>query len=639
MYHLAVSAMREQVTAAAEKQQDAASTVKGEVGKYVVSEVSHSKYHSFLMDLLAENGARFREYAKSVDGEQEPIAFVALVAAIDDVLQQLTEDMKVESVARVSFGSQTKNSLLDSDDEMEYTLGDESSMSQLGMREEQAKLEPSFGSLSKGSLLDDDEPEDKPGTLAQDLSMSMIQEFADESKPVLAGESMPDPAGVTFQLDRAESTSSATPSEMPGNPAPSKNRRDLRRLLSTRRRMSGRRLGNAISSAQSFRHPTAVTLPSLGRQISAPQERRIKMPQSQSEDVAPMPALTETIGRDSDDSGDSTGGGEMLQEDKDPETQIPTPLEKGDHDSTPLASIPSASVTFAEDTADLNSKSVSSGARALLKRRASQGSQSSMQPPLRVARSYGEDENVLPEEEEGEDANNEETPEDDAEETIPSKPSVLKPSLLTRYQSAGSKRQILPSRPGIAECSDDFFLNATPGLLRYQSSTDYSSKNDYSSVDSDNRFWEAEIAELEAMLDDCEVEIDMLDGQLRKYRHKNRELSDAFQKKRRALIKLEERYAYLKVEIARARSVEDDLEIQLSQMVMERDLQVINLTNDINQLSVDHTRLKQTHRFVCKDLMKVESELARAEAKHARTSPPKTDARLPEDVYIIRSIL
>jgi chromosome segregation ATPase len=103
----------------------------------------------------------------------------------------------------------------------------------------------------------------------------------------------------------------------------------------------------------------------------------------------------------------------------------------------------------------------------------------------------------------------------------------------------------------------------------------------------------AEIEALEDLLDEEERQLEDLQDEVDRCKKKNCELINDCRAKRHRINRLEEEYGELKVVLAESRANEDNLELQLSRLVMERDLQVLNLTNDYNQL---YCALRQAQR-------------------------------------------
>jgi len=128
----------------------------------------------------------------------------------------------------------------------------------------------------------------------------------------------------------------------------------------------------------------------------------------------------------------------------------------------------------------------------------------------------------------------------------------------------------------------------------YYDSDDSDSKNtDESMEDEKNLLLSKEVVALESLLEEQEDEIDTLEEEVHTHDVKYRQLKETFNSKRKTLRDLENKCASLKVELATSCDNESMLQLNLSQEVMVRDLDVINLTNEYNQLQIYKARLEQ----------------------------------------------
>jgi len=108
----------------------------------------------------------------------------------------------------------------------------------------------------------------------------------------------------------------------------------------------------------------------------------------------------------------------------------------------------------------------------------------------------------------------------------------------------------------------------------------------------------AEIEALEQLLDDQEGEIYSLEEKLAYYRKESRDKNNLYNKTRHDLESMEDTCVKVKTEFAEAQSLDDTFRHELTQLVMARDLQLANSTNECNQLVLYtkslEKRLRQT---------------------------------------------
>jgi len=131
----------------------------------------------------------------------------------------------------------------------------------------------------------------------------------------------------------------------------------------------------------------------------------------------------------------------------------------------------------------------------------------------------------------------------------------------------------------------------------------------------ESSFLITEIEMLELLLDKQEDELDELEEELLRCQNKNRTLNDDLAKKRAALSRLEDKYAKLKVELADSKANEHNLQLELSQKAMVRDLEVINLTNEFNQLVVYMKKLEKERECALQHISCIEKGSSKTEAE------------------------
>lgn len=171
---------------------------------------------------------------------------------------------------------------------------------------------------------------------------------------------------------------------------------------------------------------------------------------------------------------------------------------------------------------------------------------------------------------------------------------------------------------------EDNFMELTEvpksGLSTYTSSA----ANDPPSLLSrESSFLITEIEMLERLLDKQEDELDELEEELSRCQEKNGVLKDDLAKKRAALSQLEDKYAKLKVELADSKANEHNLQLELSQKAMVRDLEVINLTNEFNQLVVYMKRLEKERESALQQISLIEKGSNTNEAELANSAEKK----------------
>ena len=139
-----------------------------------------------------------------------------------------------------------------------------------------------------------------------------------------------------------------------------------------------------------------------------------------------------------------------------------------------------------------------------------------------------------------------------------------------------------------------------------------------------DRSTERLIEELHQEIDELDDEVEYMDGLLRKYKAKNADLSDQIRNKTFYTIELEERYADLKVEIARVRANEDNLTIRTNEAIAERDLQILAFSSDIAEL-------RRERKALLTELKRAASRLAAADKKQKKTESQLSDTICERD--------
>jgi len=121
----------------------------------------------------------------------------------------------------------------------------------------------------------------------------------------------------------------------------------------------------------------------------------------------------------------------------------------------------------------------------------------------------------------------------------------------------------------------------------YESSETYESRRrlslrDVDDSESKHRLDSYEI--LEQDLADVEEDLYLCEKELKKVKKRNKTLKEDLKAKRRTILELEERYALLKVDLARAQANEDNLKVLSQELVGERDLKILNLSSECAEL-------------------------------------------------------
>jgi len=124
-----------------------------------------------------------------------------------------------------------------------------------------------------------------------------------------------------------------------------------------------------------------------------------------------------------------------------------------------------------------------------------------------------------------------------------------------------------------------------------------------------------EVEALECLLGEQEDEIDEIEDELTRCKKKNQALSDDFSNKQSSLSHLENKYAKLKIDIANSQYNESELQLDVSQLVMVRDLEILNLTNEFNQLSVKMKRLEKVSGTMDEKIEDVDKSTEKNETK------------------------
>jgi len=110
---------------------------------------------------------------------------------------------------------------------------------------------------------------------------------------------------------------------------------------------------------------------------------------------------------------------------------------------------------------------------------------------------------------------------------------------------------------------------------------------------------------LERHLEEQEDEINSLENEIKGIIKKNEEDVETLQKKRQALRNNEDRYTSLKMKLAEVLEDKDNIQFEVSQVIAVRNLNTINLTNEINQLRVIVRNFEKKNRHDFKKLKKL----------------------------------
>mmetsp|Transcript_17457 Transcript_17457/g.26506 ORF Transcript_17457/g.26506 Transcript_17457/m.26506 type:complete len:363 (+) Transcript_17457:62-1150(+) len=127
-----------------------------------------------------------------------------------------------------------------------------------------------------------------------------------------------------------------------------------------------------------------------------------------------------------------------------------------------------------------------------------------------------------------------------------------------------------------------------------------------------------EVESLERLFDKQEDEIDELEDELARSKTKNRKLKLDFEKKQQAYRHLEEQFSKLKIELARSREGESDLQLEMSRLILVRDLENINMINVFNNLYLDAKALEKENENMLEKLQSVEKTTEEEETKLLR---------------------
>jgi len=221
-------------------------------------------------------------------------------------------------------------------------------------------------------------------------------------------------------------------------------------------------------------------------------------------------------------------------------------------------------------------------------------------------------------------------------ERLPDKILSVKFSDTDEYASTTNFLQTgiddVPQLPILRETSSSFkdFV-PSPTTLRQTSSA------------FDAAFLTGEIESLELLFDQQEDEIDELEDELARSKKKSRTLLDDLDKKGRARSHLENELSMRKVDLANSQEGESDLQLEMSRLVMVRDLENINMINafnnlylDVNALENDNATVMEKFEHVKKRTTEKETELLHAlnqviELKRERAQESFSRPRLPAD--------
>lgn len=164
-------------------------------------------------------------------------------------------------------------------------------------------------------------------------------------------------------------------------------------------------------------------------------------------------------------------------------------------------------------------------------------------------------------------------------------------------------------RQELEEFMDEFTADERSELEPPRRSTRVFSSGDLSQYTDDT------YSALEREIEEQEEEIIYLDKQLKKYRKKNKNLTERVKNQRNEILAIEEEYANMKVELARAQANEDNLKIMTQEAIAERDLKILELSNQLDESQAEAKKLERESRKTEKKLAQTERMLQRKENK------------------------
>jgi len=129
----------------------------------------------------------------------------------------------------------------------------------------------------------------------------------------------------------------------------------------------------------------------------------------------------------------------------------------------------------------------------------------------------------------------------------------------------------------------------------------------------------AEIKLLERYLNEQEDEITDFEAELEKSYEENEELSGELEKKRQRFHRLEDKYLEFKTVLADARADEDDLNFEFVKTTSSRNIESLNLNNDIDQMRLRVKKMEQENKYYLKQLEKAERTTQQKERRLSST--------------------
>jgi len=165
-----------------------------------------------------------------------------------------------------------------------------------------------------------------------------------------------------------------------------------------------------------------------------------------------------------------------------------------------------------------------------------------------------------------------------------------------------------------------FDKDTSPSIDHNDSISNISQYDD--SEESHKRAYDALITEvklLERYLNEQEDEITDLEAELEDSYEENEKLSGELEKKRQRFHCLEEKYLESKTELADARADEDDLNFEFTKITSSRDVESLNINNDIDQMWLRVKKMEQENKYYLKQLQKAEQTAQQKERRLSNT--------------------